>query len=439
MTTPSSPHGRTWERLHPVSPLIRGARSAAGLVVLVVVSQVSSQNRSGSRLDIDAAIIGVIVVLGLVQWLVTRWWFDGVTLHVETGLLRRDSRTIPVARIQSIDLVQPLLAKVFGVAELRIRVAGTGKDERLAYLHLERATRLRASLLATHHGLDPATPEPGEYPLAVVPGSRLAASIALTGSTVVLLAFLIAIVATAAVSPKAGLAVGTAGFVYLLGLVTGIWRRFNTQYGFTVASAPDGIRVRRGLVGSVAETIPVRRVQAVRTIEPIAWQPLDWCRLEVDLAGIMKRERGSGSPSVTKTLLPVGSTELAAAIRSIVVADRGVVPTPPPRRAMLKAPLSYHNLAAGHDDVVAVATTGRLRRVTAWVPLEKVQSVRRVQGPVQRALGVATVHLDVAGRRVDASFKDRDVTEADRLVDDLTVLCRAARFTGTPPRGAAGA
>jgi putative membrane protein len=408
-------------------------------VVLVVVSQVSSQDRSGSRLDVNAAIIGVVVVLGLVQWLVTRWWFDGVTLHVETGLLRRDSRTIPVARIQSIDLVQPLLAKVFGVAELRIRVAGTGRDERLAYLHLERATLLRASLLATHHGLDPATPEPGEFPLAVVPGSQLAASIALSGSTVVLLCFLIAIVATTAVSPKAGLAVGTAGFVYLLGLVTGIWRRFNTQYGFTVASAPDGIRVRRGLVGSVAETIPVRRVQAIRTIEPIAWQPLGWCRLEVDLAGIMKRERGSGSPSVTKTLLPVGSTELAAAIRSIVVADCGVVPTPPPRRAMLKAPLSFHNLAAGHDDVVAVATTGRLRRVTAWVPLEKVQSVRRVQGPVQRALGVATVHLDVAGRHVDASFKDRDVTEADRLVDDLTVLCRAARFTGTPPRGAVGA
>jgi putative membrane protein len=427
VTTPTSSGARTWERLHPVSPLIRGARAATALVVLLAVSSVDSQSHANSRLNVDAAIIGGVLILGVIQWLVTRWWFDGVTLHVETGLLRRDSRTIPVARIQSIDLVQPLLAKVFGVAELRIRVAGTGKDERLAYLNLERALGLRASLLASHHGLDPSTPEPGELPLAVVPASRLAWSIVLSGSTVVLVGFLIAVGATTAVSPKKGVAVAAFGFVYLLGLLTGVWRRFNTQYGFTVASAPDGIRVRRGLVGSVSETIPSRRVQALRTVEPIVWQPLHWCRLEVDLAGIMKRERGAGSSSVTKTLLPVGSMELATAIRSIVVTDLGVVPTPPPRRTMWKAPLSYHNLAAGHDDEVAVATTGRLRRVTAWVPLEKVQSVRRVQGPIQRALGVATIHLDVAGRRVDASFKDRDVTEADRLVEDLTALCRAAR------------
>jgi putative membrane protein len=406
---------------------VRGTSRLLALVVVVAVSQVHSYNDSSTRVDVDAAIIGVVIVLGVIQWLVTRWWFDGVTLHVETGLLRRDSRTIPVARIQGVDLVQPFLAKLLGVAELRIRVAGSGKDERLAYLHLSRATGLRAALLASHHGLDPATPEPGERSLAVVSGSRLAASIALSGSTVVLAAFLVAFAATTAVSRKEGLAVGAFGFVYLFGLLTGIWRRFNTQYGFTVASAPDGIRVRRGLLGSVAETIPVRRVQAIRTIEPIAWRPLDWCRLEVDLAGMMKRERASGSPSVTKTLLPVGTMDVASSIRSLVVADRGVSRSQPPRRAMLKSPLSYHNLAAGHDDVVAVATTGRFRRVTAWVPLEKVQSVRRVQGPVQRALGVATVHLDVAGRRVDASFKDRAVDEADRLVDDLTALCRAAR------------
>jgi putative membrane protein len=397
------------------------------LVVLLGLSQVSRKDGAGSRVDYELAIIGVVVVLGVVQWLVTRWWFDGTTLHVETGLVRRDARTIPVARIQGVDLVQPLPAKLLGVAELRIRLAGTGKDERLAYLALGRASALRGALLASHHGLDPTTPEPPARPLAVVPGTRLAVSILLTGSSVVLVAFLAAYGVTTAISPKAGAALGAFGLVYLLGLVTGIWRRFNSQYGFTVALAPDGIRVHRGLLGSVSETVPVRRVQAIRRIEPIAWQPLHWCRLDVDLAGVVKRDRGGGSPSVTKTLLPVGSTDLASSIRSLVVADKGVVATAPPRRTMLKAPLSYRNLSAGHDGVVAVATTGRLRRVTAWVPLEKVQSVRRVQGPLQRALRVASVHLDVAGRRVDASFKDRDVVEADRLVEDLTRLCRVAR------------
>ena len=120
-----------------------------------------------------------------------------------------------------------------------------------------------------------------------------------------------------------------------------------------------------------------------------------------------------------------------------MVRDSGVTVTPPPRRVRWKAPLGYHNLAAGHDDLVAIATVGRLRRVTACVPLDKVQSVRRVEGPIQRALSLATVDLDVAGRHVDASFKDRDHAEADRLVDELTVLCRAARAPGARPGGTA--
>jgi hypothetical protein len=111
--------------------------------------------------------------------------------------------------------------------------------------------------------------------------------------------------------------------------------------------------------------------------------------------------------------------------------------------ARVKAPLSYHFLAAGHDRTMAVAVTGRIQKVTSWVPLEKAQSIRRVQGPAQRALGLATVHVDVAGKRVGARFSDRSVDEADRLVEELASLSRGARRLepvstvgpggGTPP------
>jgi hypothetical protein len=74
--------------------------------------------------------------------------------------------------------------------------------------------------------------------------------------------------------------------------------------------------------------------------------------------------------------------------------------------------------------------TGRLNRATTWVPLEKTQSIRRVQGPLQRPLGLATVHVDVAGKRARAEFRDRDAAEADRLVAELAALSRLAR-TGT--------
>ena len=82
--------------------------------------------------------------------------------------------------------------------------------------------------------------------------------------------------------------------------------------------------------------------------------------------------------------------------------------------------------------------TGRINRATTWVPLEKSQSIRRVQGPLQRPLGLATVHVDVAGRRTRAEFRDRTKEEADVLVDALTVLSREARRRGPapPPRHA---
>jgi hypothetical protein len=79
-----------------------------------------------------------------------------------------------------------------------------------------------------------------------------------------------------------------------------------------------------------------------------------------------------------------------------------------------------------------MCVTGRLNKATTWVPFEKSQSIRRVQGPAQRPLGLATVHVDVAGRRTRAEFRDRSVEEADRLVDELTDLSRRARLRRLP-------
>jgi putative membrane protein len=65
--------------------------------------------------------------------------------------------------------------------------------------------------------------------------------------------------------------------------------------------------------------------------------------------------------------------------------------------------------------------------VTAWVPLEKVQSLRHVQGPLQRRLQLASVHVDTAGKAVHATLRDRDSDEATDALADLTKLARAAR------------
>ena len=122
--------------------------------------------------------------------------------------------------------------------------------------------------------------------------------------------------------------------------------------------SPDGIRIRRGLLGTVAETIPLRRVQAVRMVEPLLWRPLGWCRLEVDVAGSPGRDHADGSGRMRKTLLPVGHDAAWQPMRLVIGADLPQL-SRPPRRARRKAPLSYHFLASGHDAATAMGVTGR--------------------------------------------------------------------------------
>jgi len=422
----------TWHRLHPLSPVVRSGRAVLAVAVVLAVSRATGAG-SGSRW-LDLALPVVVAVAAVVAWLVTRWRLDGVTLRIESGLIRRDSRQLPIARIQAIDVVRPFLARALGLAELRIRLAGSSDaDGRLAYLTEQTALDLRARLLAAHHGMDPATPEPAEHIEVIVPTGRLVASVALSIAGPTALLVVLAGTALAFVS-WAALAALTLSLVWLLiACVSLVWRRVSTQYGFTVARSPDGIRIRRGLLGTVAETIPVPRVQAVRMIEPLLWRWLGWCRLEVDVAGHPGRDSADGSARMRKTLLPVGRRGEARSLLAMVAGDAAPSLTRPPGRARWKAPLSYHFLAAGHDGGLAVSVVGRVRKVTTMVPLEKAQSVRFVQGPLQRRLGLATVHVDAAGH-VRAEFRERPQAQARLLVDELAALSREAR-RHAPPAG----
>jgi putative membrane protein len=379
--------------------------------------------------------IPIVLFFAVISWWVTRWRIEDGALRIETGLLRRSSLRFPLTQIQAIDTVRPALARILGLAELRLRMGGsTGSLGRLTYLSLAQAETVRGQLLALAHGIEVNTPAPPEQVLLSVRTDRLIVSILLSRLGVVTGFLLVGLVLTYSVAPGAALAViggsGTVG----LGLLAAFWRSFNGDYRLTVAEAPDGLRLRSGLIDTAAETIPRGRVQAIRMIEPLLWRPFGWCRLEVDVAGRQRAGRENRSQSRDlRAVLPVGSHEDAAWLLGRLLPDAPTDRIPAPVRARYKAPLRYHYLAWGRTDTCAVATSGRVTRITSWVPLTKVQSLRRVQGPLQRRLGLASLHLDTAGRRVGASLLDRDVDEADRVLAELTELSRAARKTGRGP------
>jgi putative membrane protein len=425
--------GGDWQRLHPLSPLVRAGRGVLTIVVIVLIPTVAS--RQGS-LGNDLAHVGVLVVilvLGVISWLVTRWRVEGGVLRVESGLIRRTSERFPLSQIQAIDTVRPGLARVFGLTELRIRLAsGSGKAGRLAYLTNAEAETLRARLLALSHGVAegaPASPTPTpEQTLVSVPPGQLFASLLLTGTGLVLELAIVGLLVLAIVAPAVESAAISAGAVGLIGLAISLFRRFNGDYRLTVTDAPDGLRLRAGLVETSAETIPKGRIQAIRMIEPLAWRPFGWCRLEVDVAGQKSKGRQDRNQAkAARALLPVGSREQAALLVAKVFPGLPGERLAPPARARWKSPLRFRYLSCAANERYAVTTSGRLQRATDWVPLEKVQSIRLLEGPIQRRLGLSSIHLDTAGRRVHAVLRDRDRMEGVQLLGELPDKCRHAR------------
>jgi putative membrane protein len=425
-----------WHRLHPLSPVVRAGRGTIGIVIVLAPSLLGGRSSSGSWYEV--AFVGVLIGLGFVSWLVTRWRVDDDDLRIETGLIRRQSLRFPLSQVQAIDIVRPGLARIVRVAELRLRMAGsTGATARLAYLPERDAEPLRARLLALAHGAPHAdvagedgTPaeHADERILTSVPTARLAASIVLSDVGFTSVAVIVGLILGAVFAPSVASAVLAGGAVPIFGIVTVFWRRFNQEYRLTLAEASDGLRLRSGLVALTSETIRPGRVQAVRMVEPFLWRRLGWCRLEVDLAG-RQRRKGEGEAQRTqlRAVVPVGSRRLALDVLARIIPDPPLAQRSPPRRVLLKSPLRFRFLAWGHTDRCVVTTSGRIRRVTVWVPLGKAQSLRRVQGPVQRRLGLASVHLDTAGRGVHATLRDRDVAEADGALVELVGLARAAR------------
>ena len=181
--------GPPWQRLHPLTPVARIGRLAPALVFLLLISTVHSKvENQTAETDYLVVITLGSALYGYVHWMVTRWRLEADTLRIETGLIRKDSRRLPLARIQAVDIVRPLLARLLGVSELRVRLAGSGStDGRLAYLTAAQAAELRLHLLAGRHDRDSLIEADDRLPMAMVGLGRLIGSVLLSLVSIVLI------------------------------------------------------------------------------------------------------------------------------------------------------------------------------------------------------------------------------------------------------------
>lgn len=480
-------------RLHPASPvldLILSARQWAFPLVVLVLS-------SGQGVILGPAALGVLALV--VGWKVLAWSrftydLQGDVLIIEHGILQRERREVPVARIQQVDLRRKLRHRALGVAVVRIDTAGgtSGAEVTLEAIADADAAALRGALLdrrpatgaaspagapAPFGAADPADADgalphpppppppvievvrlsPAQLIVAGLTGSRLLAALPLAAAAVGLLfelpaetsEGLIGRLPTGTVAIVAGL-VAVAPILVIAAVASSLL----TDFGFTLVRVGTDLHLRRGLLDQREVTLSLRRVQVVRVHQ----NPV---RRWLGLQSVALQSAGSGSASegeVTRLTIPsVRSAELTALLGHVLpvpIDHPELIPAPPAarRRAWVRqmlpalvalvslaviltisgvvwaaalvvlvvpfaidAELTYRNLGHVGTPTLVVARSGGLLRSTAYLPVAKTQSTTLSSSPFQRRVGLASLHLHVAGVGAVPVVHDGDAERLGRL------------------------
>jgi putative membrane protein len=424
-------------RTHPLTAVVRGALLAVA-AVLGLLGSVFSGDTWGdvpAVVALGIALVGGLVlgmVVGFAGWLFTRYVIDGTELRIDSGVVTKSSRRIPYERIQSVDIAEPLVARVLGLAELRIEMAG-GKDSRtsLRFLKLADARALRRVLLSRAHGddVEQASDEHRSIitrvpPERVMIGTLLSLDFAFAAvGSIVLVVLLVLSLWFGGVAVFLGALVSVATWLAQI-----VARRVLQQWNFTLSRGERGLRIERGLLSRTSQTIPVDRVQGIAIKEPFVWRRLGWQRLEVDIAGYAEHgddEHGDSS----SVLLPIADRALAAAVIAELMpsASLDVARIAAPRRSWLFAPIGWRFRWVGADAASFVAHEGWIQQTTSIVPHQRTQSVELRQGPLQRRRRVATVEVHTPKGPVDADGRHLDEHEAREVALAQLERARAAR------------
>jgi len=425
-----------FRRLSPLTPIARSAIFLAAAVYTGGRQVIEEREFTGAAIA-AAAILVAGALFGFASWYRTKFRITATELRIDTGVFNRRSRRVRLDRILEIGVNQPFVARLLGLAELKIETATTEAEVSLSYLPLGEAHQVRQVLLeqrdtvrAREAGEDgaPGIPAPSAepVPLVRVPLSWQVKGLLASGETIGLLVLGVAIAGVLA----AGLSLGAFG----IGLATfggaafSLVRKLVGWWDWRVAVVPTGIQVRHGMFSLTTRTFNVERLQGVRITEPLLQRPFGLARLELSVAGGMK-DSGSGDEG-SGIALPVAPRDLVWRLAAdLIGADPSAVPiTGPPRRASWLRPFGRPWLAFGMDDRLVVSRAGLFARRTDLVPLARVQSLRLTQGPLQRWLRLASVHADSPVGLVNAQGVHRDPAEARRLVQEGVERARVARM-----------
>lgn len=422
-----------------------------------------------------------IAAMAFFTWL--GWWHATYRLTddaflIEGGVLHRSRRSIPLERVQDVSIEQKPLARLFGLALVRIETGGGDKDEAtLDSVTLAEAHRLRLALRRLPAAPDSAPEAPGAAgpPLFAMRLGRVLLY-GLFNFSLVWLAAIFAFLQTAddlfsfdweeligiaGRELRSHLTV-TAGLTVLavavaLGIVAGLLRTLAREYGFRLDSREGRFRRIRGLLTRSEVVIVRARVQLALIRRGMISGRLGWRSLEFQTLG--GSDDGSGRQAMAPfardeevervidaaalprfeadALIPVSHGHvLRAALRHglpvlLIFAVAGaflpwlwagiaLVPLPVGLALLQRRRHRY-----GLRETSAQVTRGVLTQRDWIVPYGAVQAISVRRSWLQRRLGLATVTIDTAGAK---GFHRPDIADvATPIAVDLaqTLVARA--------------
>lgn len=232
-------------------------------------------------------------------------------------------------------------------------------------------------------------------------------------------------------------------FVPLLGYLGTLWARFDGAANFKITpSGQGGVTLRYGFTGTHTQNVMVERIQALAVEQSILWRAFGWYRVKMTIAGIGIEQNDNQKLVTRNVALPVGNKqETLMALRLLLpaldeaqaqvlldTADGSLKSQKPQVPAMIVTPSSARWMdlltwkrngvtTVGYTAGSVQATTridsdaarsslgehtrgdlllirgGYFIRTLSIVPVSRVLSVSRGQGPLQRAFGCASVHF----------------------------------------------
>lgn len=464
-------HSPAEQRPHWATPIIRGWIVLAAVGV-TAGKQLFDSWQAGDHLPPVKALLflaGAVLVVALVQaiigffqWRTTRFRIDDEEVRVDRRFIRHSSDRIALSKVQSVDVVQPLAARIFGLARLHIDI-GASRPRTIEYLGRADAYRFRDFLTtrarAAGAAVTPTAPSPAERgavtPSAAMPPEAMPsgslwqdrriderAIVRLSSRQIVLGTFVSSgfvgslLVIALGIAVPVGLHVEAVsapvvagGLIAAVGVIT---KSLMKYWHYTLLDSAGGLKAVHGMTTLTTRTVPVQRVQGIVVSQPLTWRLTGLYSVRMTVLGVA----GADDTVDAGMLVPMGSAQqvhdaVEAVWPGFDINGAGpmtpVQTRPIPARARWLRWIDRRVFRWGRNWRVVVARRGLFTRVTTMVPHTRVQSMSLSQGPLQRRLGLATIGFHLPAGPVHQLWPHLDAEEARTLLLEEMGLGRGAR------------